>query len=114
MEIFFQNLRRPSLGVCNRYDKIREGGVMTIFIATPNLRSKYDSPKFHDFKIFFRLKIGRKFCKLPLDFQKFFPIEFFFSKNFKIIVESSQIAYSIRNFILFLIFLNLLIVLFLF
>ena len=48
----------------------------------------------------FQIENRLKFRELPLDFQKFFPIEIFFSKNFKIIVESCQIAHSIGNFIL--------------
>ena len=48
----------------------------------------------------FQIENRLKFRELPFDFQKFFPIEIFFSKNFKVITESRQIAQSVRNFIL--------------
>ena len=62
--------------------------------------SKLDSLIFCVFKSAFRLKIGWNFANCPLIFENSSPLNFFFSKNFKIIVESSQIAHLIVNFIL--------------
>ena len=77
---------------------IREGSDDTFTATRPDC-SKNDSPTLCEFKTVFRLKIGWNFANCPSIFENSSPLNFF-SKNFKIIVESSQITHSIGNFIL--------------
>ena len=60
----------------------------------------FDSPIFCVLKTVFRLKIESKLAKGQGFLENSLPLKFYFSKFFKMIVESSQIAHSIGIFIL--------------
>ena len=60
----------------------------------------FDSPIFCEIKTVFRLKVEWKLAKGQRLFENCLPLKFYFSKIFKMIVESSLIAHSIGNFIL--------------
>ena len=60
----------------------------------------FDSPIFCELETVFRLKIEWKLEKGQGFFENSLPLKFYFSKIFKMIIESSQIAHSIGNFIL--------------
>ena len=72
----------------------------TNVFSRPKGTPHFDSPFFCELKTVFRLKIEWNLVKGHVFFENSLPLTFYFSKIFKMIVEGSQIAHSIRNFIL--------------
>ena len=68
--------------------------------SRPEETPLFDSPIFCELKNVFRLKIEWKLAKGQGFFEISPPLKFYFSKIFKVIVESSQTSHSIGNFTL--------------